>query len=352
MHKKLAQKGIALPLLILIATVGVIGYITLTSSASFKNSLFAQLYPKSESFAASNRDTGSGESFSNLAAVLRGDTATFNFSFSGSSKKFRVDTAKTFNMMQNYKQGFGSGSGSPIIVSNPQSKWDKYICGATIYWRVVTGSIKSEVQTSVIDCSLPGPTPTPTPTPIYTTGNKRVFVTSTWYDGNLGGLTGADNKCQTRADAVGLGGTWKAWLSSQTVSAASRLTHSSDSYQLLDGTVIAGSWSDLTDGTILHQIDLTETNTIVTRDPSNDTSHTWTGTAFDGTIYNDVHGPYDLCKNWTSNYYSSTEGYMTVIGTTQGSDLGGSNLINGKWTIWATGFRCGDNFARLFCFEQ
>ena len=42
---------------------------------------------------------------------------------------------------------------------------------------------------------------------------KRVFVTSTSYTGNLGGLAGADAKCQARADAAGLGGTWIAILS-------------------------------------------------------------------------------------------------------------------------------------------
>lgn len=40
------------------------------------------------------------------------------------------------------------------------------------------------------------------------------FITSRTGDGNLGGLTGADNICQTLATAVGVGGkTWKAYLS-------------------------------------------------------------------------------------------------------------------------------------------
>lgn len=41
---------------------------------------------------------------------------------------------------------------------------------------------------------------------------KRVFVTSTSYNGNLGGLAGADAKCNTRAAAAGLSGTYKAFL--------------------------------------------------------------------------------------------------------------------------------------------
>jgi hypothetical protein len=42
------------------------------------------------------------------------------------------------------------------------------------------------------------------------------FVTSTTQDGNLGGLSGADAKCETLAAAVGAGGrTWKAYLSAE-----------------------------------------------------------------------------------------------------------------------------------------
>src|ERR1051326_3970478 len=41
----------------------------------------------------------------------------------------------------------------------------------------------------------------------------RVFVSSTTYDGNLGGFDGAAAKCQAVATAAGLGGTWAAWIS-------------------------------------------------------------------------------------------------------------------------------------------
>jgi hypothetical protein len=66
---------------------------------------------------------------------------------------------------------------------------------------------------------------------------KRVFVTSTGYPGNLGGLAGADAKCQERATAAGLGGTFKAWLSAAGTgnSAAERLTHATVPYVRVDG---------------------------------------------------------------------------------------------------------------------
>ena len=87
-----------------------------------------------------------------------------------------------------------------------------------------------EITNAEYRASHNGDTLTPSPTP----APKRVFVTSTTYKGNLGGLAGADAKCQTRANAASLGGTWKAWLSDSTTSAASRLTQSVSGYILLN----------------------------------------------------------------------------------------------------------------------
>lgn len=57
---------------------------------------------------------------------------------------------------------------------------------------------------------------------------KRVFVTSTTYDGNLGGLAGADAKCQARANAATLGGTWKAILGDSTITPQQRTDYNWD----------------------------------------------------------------------------------------------------------------------------
>jgi hypothetical protein len=85
-------------------------------------------------------------------------------------------------------------------------------------------------------------------------------VTSTTYDGNLGGVTGADSKCQTRANAVGLGGTYKAWLSSGTGgSPSTRLSKAGGPYRLpVSLTTIANNWAQLTSGTLQHAISGTE----------------------------------------------------------------------------------------------
>src|SRR5262249_23852873 len=83
---------------------------------------------------------------------------------------------------------------------------------------------------------------------------KLVFVSSTTYTGNLGGLSGADAKCQSLATSAGHTGTFKAWLSDDLVDAKSRLTHAMMPYVLVDGTIVATGFNDLTSGTLRHAI--------------------------------------------------------------------------------------------------
>src|SRR5687768_1978989 len=45
-----------------------------------------------------------------------------------------------------------------------------------------------------------------------TSPEHRVFLTSVSYDGNLGGVAGANAKCQLRAEAAGRTGRWRAIL--------------------------------------------------------------------------------------------------------------------------------------------
>ena len=75
---------------------------------------------------------------------------------------------------------------------------------------------------------------------------RVVFVTSQTFTGELGGLAGADAKCQALADAAGLPGTFMAWLSDETGSPSTRMTRSKGPYVLPDGTVVADSWDALT----------------------------------------------------------------------------------------------------------
>lgn len=90
---------------------------------------------------------------------------------------------------------------------------------------------------------------------------NRAFVTSTTHVlGALGGLAGADAICNQRAAAAGLDGTYVAWLSSSTATAASRLANASG-WVRTDGKPFAKSRGDLLAGRLLYPLELDETGT-------------------------------------------------------------------------------------------
>ncbi|MEO8919102.1 MAG: DUF1554 domain-containing protein [Polyangiaceae bacterium] len=126
---------------------------------------------------------------------------------------------------------------------------------------------------------------------------RVVFVTSTTTNGDLGGLTGADAMCQTRANAAGLQGQFLAWLSDSSQSPSTRFVHSSAPYVLVDGTQIASNWAGLTSGTLDHYITLDEAG-------ATGPTSVWTGTRDDGT----VEGPF-TCEDWTIPFAPGAYGF-------------------------------------------
>ena len=126
--------------------------------------------------------------------------------------------------------------------------------------------------------------------------SATVFITSTTHNGNFGGsLSNADDFCQSCADAAGLSGTWTAWLSRfGGPSAADRVSHRTDGYYLPDGTKVADNWTDLTDGTLDHAIDVTEYGTSI----DITAIEVATGTRTNGNAYGGDDGRF--CYNWSS----------------------------------------------------
>ena len=135
------------------------------------------------------------------------------------------------------------------------------------------------------------------------------FVTSTGSGkgADLGGLTGADQICQTLAASVGAGGkTWRAYLSTQgagAVNARDRI--GTGPWQNAKGVVVAKSVDDLHSDAVnlTKQTALTEKGAVVNGRGDNPNTHdVLTGSTVDGKAY---AGADDMtCKNWTS----STEG--------------------------------------------
>jgi hypothetical protein len=205
-------------------------------------------------------------------------------------------------------------------------------------------------------CVSPGASPSPSPSSSGTVveGGKRVFITSQNYNGNLGGLSGADTKCQTAASSASLPGTYKAWLSDSQTSAASRLSHSTTPYVLVDGTLVANSWTDLVDGTIQHNINKTESGA----NPSTDGggyegsfAHVWTLTHFDGSKI-DAGAPtlITTCENWTAA--TAERSYLGTVAdkSTFDSQIHSQEVIDHAWTESAL-LPCNIAFP-LYCFQQ
>jgi hypothetical protein len=81
---------------------------------------------------------------------------------------------------------------------------------------------------------------------------RLVFVADGASGNAMGGLAGADARCQAAAFAAKLPGIFQAWLSDDTYSPSTRfITHSNVPYRLVDGTKVADDWTDLTDGSPL-----------------------------------------------------------------------------------------------------
>ena len=156
---------------------------------------------------------------------------------------------------------------------------------------------------------------------------KIAFTTSTTTNGNIGGLVGADAFCQTRAQAAGLPGMYRAWLSDSNTSAAARFAQAAIPYAYVNGTVIATNWADLTDGVIGSPFRITEFGVQV---PGN---LPFTSTAPNG----DQQGP-EYCGDWTSTVGSVWTGQSDQTGS--GWTFAQSNSGN-----------CGI-LHRLYCFQQ
>jgi len=175
---------------------------------------------------------------------------------------------------------------------------------------------------------------------------KKVFVTSGAYGGNLGRLAGADSICQNLANAAGLPGTYKAWLSDSINSPAGdpdatppippRFTFSKAPYKTVTGVLIANDWNDLTDGTIQNPINVNEIGGV------NNNEEVWTNTDIYGRIYScdPFFSGGCSCLNWTSSEHS-----LNYVGWT-----GNSGQTDYSWIDSLGAFCNGVN--RLYCFEQ
>jgi hypothetical protein len=171
---------------------------------------------------------------------------------------------------------------------------------------------------------------------------KRVFVSSTMPpSADLGGLAGADAICQSLADAHTFGGAFKAWLSDHAASPSTRFTLAAVPYVLLDGTVIANNWTDLTDGTLAHPIDMDESAKYLQTASG---VEVWTGTTTTGTSTGTD------CNGWTSAK-SCASPLPACVGSNSVARVGNYALSDSGWTTVYEQY-CDRTDNHLYCFEQ
>jgi hypothetical protein len=145
------------------------------------------------------------------------------------------------------------------------------------------------------------------------TADTSFFVTSTpiGNGGNLGGLAGADNHCQTLAQAAGAGAkTWRAYLSTQAadgkpaINAKDRI--GAGPWKNAKGIVVARDVADLhsASNNLSKQTSLSEKGEVINGRGDTPNRHdVLTGSQADGTAF--AAGEDRTCKNWTSSVQGS-----------------------------------------------
>lgn len=127
------------------------------------------------------------------------------------------------------------------------------------------------------------------------TKTARVFVSNTGYTGNLGGLAGADAKCNQEALAAGYtAGTWKALLSDSATNARDRLPYNWGHLKLVNGTPVADSWQELWSGTLQNSISLRADGASLYSGP------VFSSTNSEGQRQSLASLNSDNCNNWSS----------------------------------------------------
>jgi len=175
---------------------------------------------------------------------------------------------------------------------------------------------------------------------VQVTGTSYVFVTNTTLPGNIGttpaeAIANADAICQSEADAAGLTGTFKAWLSYESTvidySPALWWSPTMAGRRLFrtDGAQIAASWEDLL---------LDGPSVPISTDASGTPLDVlfrlvWTGTLEDGNVHPGLH-----CNQWTSQD-------VAVRGL-----LGYSDFTGTDWTRGIDDSCLGYN--HLYCFQH
>ena len=164
---------------------------------------------------------------------------------------------------------------------------------------------------------------------------RMVFVTAAAFNGDLGGLVGADAKCAQAALNSTLlsdikNAQWLAWISDRATSPANRMdTAYTGYYKLTNGAVLAHGWAELTAPPLATALDVDESGVSV-----GPPLQAWSNTTPQGASV----GVED-CDNWSSATF-------TALGR-----FGETNMNDATWTDTPIATNCSNSF-HLYCFQS
>lgn len=162
---------------------------------------------------------------------------------------------------------------------------------------------------------------------------RLLFVTSARFNGSMGGVSGADTRCNTAASAAGLDASFIAWVGQGTGGGpASRLSDPGRPIVYPDKTTAAGSLAELGATGPRMPIVVTETGTKLAAAACAD-DHVWTNARANGA----VPDAGDDCDSWGN----------VLAG-------GGAGQLGGAHDEWTDG--CGTKSCQadghLYCFQK
>lgn len=283
-----------------------------------------------------------GGAASDMQYALSTSTSAIAVPLFGSSENNPIFIRSTFasgtpNVISYLVNGAPSGvyvQLSPgTVTPNSQSRLVFYVDGSAlpgVYPITITGQGGASTEVVVINLTVQIP--------------KRVFVSSSGINGNMGGVAGANAHCQNAASAANLSGTFKAWISTGSQSPSTTFTQSSSPYVLVNNTIVAFNWADLIDGELANPINLNEYGNNV------GSVKVWTQAYANGTY--DTGNCTAQCANWTSSSASSYGRWGVSSSTTSTWSSAGDGSGNGACGTgpWECNQCSCSN--RLYCFEQ
>jgi hypothetical protein len=254
---------------------------------------------------------------------------TSSLSARTTSREFRVwgiNTPVTFTL---------GGAGSPAfrINSGPEVTTGTISAGDRV--RIVATSAASAGQQVVATFSI-GTSPTINYT-VRTSNSaivRRVFVTSTTRNGDLGGLSGAHSICATRAAAASLTGasTYRALISTGVTNGFDLIDWRVGRFETVTGVLLANHLGEILNNATFANPVRTETGALVS------TSNVWTGVSTNGGT---PLGPSNTASTATCSFFSSNIDTSFAL----------TGIVSNSVSTFTTGGGLTCNLtARLYCY--